>query len=306
MGIFIFFFVPVFICEFTRLQDKIIYLAAAFGCVVIFYLGQRYNIHFILSSNLINISQYRFFNLLAMMLFFFGALHFLADKNLKTQQLLDASRKECKEVTANADAAMKIKDEFLANMSHEIRNPMNGIIGMMHVLLDSDLNDEQRSYSKIVYNSSRALLSIVNDILDLSKIEAGKIELDIRNFDLDVAIKDIVSLPELQARQKGVDFIYSIDPEVPSLLKGDIGRIRQVINNLTGNAIKFTESGEVILSISLKSDDGDKALIHFSVEDTGIGIKEGQIDSLFASFTQADLSITKKFGGTGLGRTALR
>ena len=178
---------------------------------------------------------------------------------------------------------------------------MNGIIGMMHVLLDSDLNEDQKKYSQIVYSSARALLTIVNDILDLSKIQAGKLELDIRDFDLEIAIKDIIALPELQARQKGIDFIYSIDPDVPCLLQGDIGRIRQVINNLTGNAIKFTDQGQVSLTITLESDDPSFAALRFSVEDTGIGIKEEKMVSLFESFTQADMSITKKYGGTGLG-----
>ncbi|MFA5906355.1 MAG: ATP-binding protein, partial [Desulfobacula sp.] len=175
------------------------------------------------------------------------------------------------------------------------------IIGMMHVLLDSDLSEDQKKYSQIVYNSARALLTIVNDVLDLSKIEAGKLELDIREFDLEIAIKDIIALPELQARQKGIDFICSIAPDVPYLLQGDIGRIRQVINNLTGNAIKFTDQGQVTLNITLKSDENSFATLHFSVEDTGIGIKEETIRTLFQSFTQADMSITKKYGGTGLG-----
>ncbi|MCP4673751.1 MAG: response regulator, partial [Desulfobacula sp.] len=148
-----------------------------------------------------------------------------------------------------------------------------------------------------------ALLTIVNDILDLSKIKAGKLELDVRKFDLGIAIKDIISLPQLQARQNGIDFTYSIDGDIPCLLKGDIGRIRQIINNLTGNAIKFTESGEVIFNVSLESEDETHVVLYFSVEDTGIGIKEEQLDALFESFTQADLSITKKYGGTGLGLT---
>jgi len=146
-------------------------------------------------------------------------------------------------------------------------------------------------------------MTIVNDILDLSKIQADKLELAIMEFDLDLAIKDIVSLPEVQARQKGIDFSYTIDPEVPCLIQGDIGRIRQIINNLTGNAIKFTDSGEVTLKISVKSEDDTDVILHFSIEDTGIGIKEDQIDTLFDSFTQAEFSTTKNFGGTGLGLT---
>ena len=214
---------------------------------------------------------------------------------------LEKSEQARHKISQDANEALKVKDEFLANMSHEIRNPMNGIIGMMHVLLDSELNEEQKEYADIVYSSSKALLTIVNDVLDLSKIKAGKIELDIIDFDLEVAIKEIISLPELQARQKGIDFRYSIDSDVPCLLQGDIGRIRQIINNLTGNSIKFTESGEVVLDVSLKSEDKTSVDLYFSVEDTGIGIKQDKIEALFESFTQADLSITKQYGGTGLG-----
>ena len=209
-------------------------------------------------------------------------------------------------VSENADQAMKIKDEFLANMSHEIRNPMNGIIGMMHVLKDSDLDEDQRKYADIVYNSAQALLVIVNDILDLSKIEAGKLELDIRPFDLEIGIRDMVSLPELQARQKGIDFSCYIDPQVPRLLKGDIGRLRQVILNLIGNAVKFTESGNVSFAVTLNFDEDTKAGLHFSIEDTGIGIKDEKIDHIFESFNQADISTTKRFGGTGLGLSISR
>lgn len=204
-------------------------------------------------------------------------------------------------VQEDAQNAIEVKDRFLANMSHEIRNPMNGVLGMLNILLDSELDNEQKRYANIAYNSAQAILSIVNDILDFSKIEADKIELDIRPFDLDIAIKDIVSLPEVQARQKGLEFIYTIDTDVPRLLKGDIGRIRQVILNFTSNAIKFTETGSVALNVTLNDDKQTQALIHFSVDDTGIGMDEKVVKALFSPFVQADASITKKYGGTGLG-----
>ncbi len=295
------FFVPLFITVFSDKKFRLLYLTIAFLIFFSFYLEQRLNLGVFVAERIINISLYRFYNLLAILGCFYGSMVFYVKKSAQAGILLEQSRAQCRQISENTDNALKIKDEFLANMSHEIRNPMNGIIGMMHVLLDSDLDEEQEKYSKIVYNSARALLTIVNDVLDLSKIEAGKLELDIRDFDLDITIKDIVSLPELQARQKGIDFSYSIDPDIPCRLQGDIGRIRQVINNLTGNAIKFTDSGEVTLNITLKSEDETCANLHFTVEDTGIGIKEDQVEALFESFTQADLSITKKYGGTGLG-----
>ncbi len=228
-------------------------------------------------------------------------------KDLDREQKARAkTQKDLIRVSENAEQAMKIKDEFLANMSHEIRNPMNGIIGMMHVLKDSDLTEDQRRYTNIVYNSAQALLVIVNDILDLSKIEAGKLELDIRPFDLEIGIRDMMSLPELQARQKGIDFSWHIDPQVPRLLKGDIGRLRQIILNLIGNAVKFTESGSVSLAVTLNFDEEIRAGLHFSVEDTGIGIKDATITRIFESFNQADVSTTKRFGGTGLGLSISR
>ncbi len=213
----------------------------------------------------------------------------------------DSSQDRLDRVAEDARTALEVKDRFLANMSHEIRNPMNGIIGMMHVLMDSDLDEEQQRHAAIVNNSAKALLTIVNDILDLSKIEAGRLELDIRPFDLEIAVKDIVSMPEVMARQKGLEFSYTIDPEVPVLLKGDIGRIRQIILNLTGNAIKFTEQGSVGLGITLVSDEDQRAFLRFCVDDTGIGIKQETLNELFSPFVQADASITKAYGGTGLG-----
>ncbi len=310
-GLLILFFMPVLTSLFPGKKSMAIYNGMVIFFLVFLYLGPNWG------PGVLNINQYRFFFIVIVFSLYAGGMGLITAQNKRDLRALATSRTDLQRVSEDAESALKIKDRFLANMSHEIRNPMNGIIGMMHVLLDSDLSEEQRNYVNIAYNSTRALLSIVNDILDLSKIEAGKLELDIRSFDLEIAIKDIVSLPELQARQKGVEFAYSIDSNVPRLLKGDIGRIRQIILNLTGNAIKFTEAGSISLSVTLKFDDSthelnqelgndpgretNLACLHFRVDDTGMGIKEEKILSLFSSFTQADASITKEFGGTGLG-----
>ncbi len=301
ISIILLFFVPLFTTVFSDKKIRLFYLVLSVLVFFAFYLEQRVNLGLFVTPKIINISLYRFYNLFAILICFYASIMIFTKNSDQIKKQLKKDKLQSDQVSKDADKALKIKDEFLANMSHEIRNPMNGIIGMMHVLLDSDLNEEQEEYARIVYNSARALLTIVNDILDLSKIEAGKLELDIRDFDLDIAMKDIISLPEVQARQKGIDFTYSIAGDFPCLLQGDIGRIRQIINNLTGNAIKFTESGEVILSISLKSEDEKYVKLYFTIEDTGIGIKEEKLEALFESFTQADLSITKKYGGTGLG-----
>lgn len=294
-------FTPVLTWVFPGKKEKIGYAILCICIFFIFSFGQGLVFIAAVPDEVINMNYFRFIHLFSMMIFFFGCMMVMISEKERIHASLRQSDQDKNRIMDEANEAMKIKDEFLANMSHEIRNPMNGIIGMMHVILDTDLNGDQRKYAQIVYSSARALLTIVNDVLDLSKLRAGKLELDIRNFDLEVSIKDIVALPELQARQKGIDFVHTIAPDVPCLLKGDIGRIRQVINNLTGNAIKFTEQGQVSLAITLQSEDPTTATLHFRVEDTGIGIKEEVIGSLFQSFTQADMSITKKYGGTGLG-----
>jgi signal transduction histidine kinase/CheY-like chemotaxis protein len=299
--IFMLFFMPLLSSVFSGKKEKIGYMGLGFAVLLIFSFGQSLPFIAVMPEEMVNLSYFRSVHFFALFVFFSASILAFMSERDRIQRVLIQSREERRQTEENAKKAMKIKDDFLANVSHEIRNPMNGIIGMMHVLLDSDLNEEQKKYSRIVYNSARALLTIVNDILDLSKIQAGKLELDIRDFDLEIAIKDIIALPDLQARQKGIDFLYSIDPNVPCLLQGDIGRIRQVINNLTGNAVKFTDQGHVSLAITLECDDPSFATLHFRVEDTGIGIKEDKISSLFESFTQADMSITKKYGGTGLG-----
>lgn len=232
-------------------------------------------------------------------------IYFLILKDQKQKELLqEALVKRNENLVAtqkSLEEANNAKTQFLANMSHEVRTPMNGIMGMIQLVLADGISGKQREYLELAMSSAHSLLNIINDILDVSKIELGAMHLNCQAFSFSAVIKNIFSLFHVSVTNKNIRLLYEIDPEVPETLQGDANRLRQVLANLIGNAIKFTDSGVVKLHVSVIRRENDKLLLRFAVTDTGIGIAAEDMGKLFKSFSQVDSSNRRKYGGTGLG-----
>jgi PAS domain S-box-containing protein len=241
-----------------------------------------------------------------------GSLSDVTDRRLAEEALrnyaaqLEQKNDELAIAKEQAEEATRLKSEFLANMSHEIRTPMSGIIGLANVLLDSNLSSTERTYAQKMVNSAESLLQIINDILDISKIEAGRIEFDIRPFNMRALCEEVCSVTAIKAQEKSIELRLNYQPDDLHNAMGDKGRIRQILNNLLGNAIKFTDKGSVEVSVCAKRQSDNNILFHVDVQDTGIGIAPDKVELIFEKFAQADQSTARRFGGTGLGLSICR
>jgi signal transduction histidine kinase len=235
-----------------------------------------------------------------------GEVHLLAETFNRVAAAERRTRDELEKAKVAAESANRAKSEFLANISHELRTPMNGVIGLTDLLLDTQLDEEQADYASTVRYSADALLAIINDILDFSRLDAGKMTLDSAPFDLRQTVEEVISLLSKQASGKGLGLTLRYPANAPRDFAGDGGRIRQVITNLLGNAIKFTECGRIEVRVECRDSTSSDALLGLAVEDTGIGIPADKLDLIFEKFTQADGSMTRRFGGTGLGLTIVK
>jgi PAS domain S-box-containing protein len=240
-------------------------------------------------------------------LMMFGTHSDITSQKQSEEDLLDSNRRleaataRANELAVRAERANTAKGEFLANMSHEIRTPLNGVIGMTGLLLETPLSEDQRHFAQTARTSGESLLALVNDILDFSKIEAGKLSLEQLDFDLRTTLDDFARMMAVSAEEKRLELICAIDASVPVMLRGDPGRLQQVLMNLGGNAVKFTGEGEVVVRVSMEQESRDHLVLRFSVRDTGIGIPADRLGILFQKFTQVDASTTRRYGGTGLG-----